>query len=284
MIKIERQFYSRENLKLSYLKCGIEGRPLIILLHGFPEDAHMWDEYMVKLASLGYFVLAPDILGFGQSDSQTSVNDYAPEKLNTDLYSLMQKYNYEKVIFIGHDWGSAIGWSFGNEYKKNIKKLVLISAPHLDAFQRNLKTNPIQILKSWYMFLIQIPILSEFLIGFNQGWILKKAMKIGSSGKIKNERVEDLNKLWLEKGRLSSMLRIYRFIPKLAFLNLNYPITVPTLVIGGENDPFIAQSLFKKSVGYCQDGELFILPHVRHFPHYEDSSKLLKKIISFIKE
>jgi pimeloyl-ACP methyl ester carboxylesterase len=44
-----------------------EGRPLILLLHGFPELAYSWRKVMTPLAGAGYYVVAPDQRGYGRT-------------------------------------------------------------------------------------------------------------------------------------------------------------------------------------------------------------------------
>jgi non-specific protein-tyrosine kinase len=56
-------------LAMHVLEAGHEtpGRPLLLLLHGFPELAYSWRKIMVPLADAGYHVVAPDQRGYGQT-------------------------------------------------------------------------------------------------------------------------------------------------------------------------------------------------------------------------
>lgn len=55
-------------LTMHMLEAGFEspGRPLVILLHGFPELAYSWRKVMRPLAEAGYHVVAPDRRGYGR--------------------------------------------------------------------------------------------------------------------------------------------------------------------------------------------------------------------------
>jgi len=46
---------------------GTPGRPLIVMLHGFPEIAYSWRKVMPALAEVGYHVVAPDLRGYGRT-------------------------------------------------------------------------------------------------------------------------------------------------------------------------------------------------------------------------
>ena len=77
---IRSRFMENVNgLRMHILEAGYDHdpRPLILLLHGFPELAYSWRNIIVPLADLGYHVVAPDQRGFGRTTGWS--NDY-----NTD--------------------------------------------------------------------------------------------------------------------------------------------------------------------------------------------------------
>src|SRR4030081_883960 len=56
-------------LTVNLLEAGFEmpGRPLVLLLHGFPNLAYSWRKVMPALAAAGYYAVAPDCRGFGRT-------------------------------------------------------------------------------------------------------------------------------------------------------------------------------------------------------------------------
>src|SRR5579884_4100485 len=56
-------------LRMHVLEAGWEtrNRPLVLLLHGFPELAYSWRKVMMPLAAAGYHVIAPDQRGYGRT-------------------------------------------------------------------------------------------------------------------------------------------------------------------------------------------------------------------------
>ena len=56
-------------LRIHVLEAGFEtrGRPLVLLLHGFPELAYSWRKIMLPLAAAGFRVVAPDQRGYGRT-------------------------------------------------------------------------------------------------------------------------------------------------------------------------------------------------------------------------
>ena len=101
------------------LEAGFEtpGRPLVLLLHGFPELAYSWRKVMQPLAQAGYHVIAPDVRGYGRSGG-TEIkygDDMRPfgtlNKIN-DMLALVAALGYKTVAGVfGHDQGSPLaGW------------------------------------------------------------------------------------------------------------------------------------------------------------------------------
>ena len=72
-------------LSIHVLESGFEsqGRPCVLLLHGFPELAFSWRKVMPALADAGYHVLAPDQRGYGRTTGWDASfdGDLAPFRL-----------------------------------------------------------------------------------------------------------------------------------------------------------------------------------------------------------
>ena len=67
---IRSRFVSGINgLTMHVLEAGFEtgGRPLVLMLHGFPELAYSWRKVMLPIAAAGYHVIAPDQRGYGRT-------------------------------------------------------------------------------------------------------------------------------------------------------------------------------------------------------------------------
>ena len=76
---------TRDGIDL-YVKEWGEGRP-VVLLHGWPLDADMWDAQMMALAEAGFRAIAYDRRGFGRSDQPWNGYDY--DTLSDDLAEVM---------------------------------------------------------------------------------------------------------------------------------------------------------------------------------------------------
>ena len=107
-------------LDIHYLEAGFEGKnkPLIILLHGFPELSYSWRKIILPLSESGYHVVAPDQRGFGATTGWdnsyvSDLSSYYQVNLVRDILGFVSALGYKKVAsVIGHDSGAAVaGWS-----------------------------------------------------------------------------------------------------------------------------------------------------------------------------
>ena len=79
--------------------------PIILLLHGWPDDAHMWCDLITNhLLPGGYGVLAPDCLGYSGTSKPTTTSAYNSEGMAADLCEILGAERISKVISLGHDW------------------------------------------------------------------------------------------------------------------------------------------------------------------------------------
>jgi len=124
-------------LTVHVLEAGFEtgGRPLLLLLHGFPELAFSWRKVMPALADAGYHVLAPDMRGYGRTTG--SDNSYDTDLLPfglinmvRDQLSLVAAFGYTHAdAVIGHDAGSPVSAWCAVTRPDVFRRVVLMSAP-----------------------------------------------------------------------------------------------------------------------------------------------------------
>jgi len=133
---IESRRYSPVNgLDMHVLQAGDPGNPLILLLHGFPELSYSWRKVMPALAARGYFVVAPDQRGYGQttgSDNRFD-GDFASFRffnLVRDALGLIHALNHQQVaLLVGHDFGSPLAACCALLRPDVFRALVMMSAP-----------------------------------------------------------------------------------------------------------------------------------------------------------
>src|SRR5467141_392455 len=102
------------------LEAGFEtqGRPAVLLLHGFPELAYSWRKVMLPLAAAGYHVIAPDQRGYGRTIGWDDSYDADPDPFRIlnmvrDAIGLVYALGHRSVsMVVGHDAGAPVAsWS-----------------------------------------------------------------------------------------------------------------------------------------------------------------------------
>lgn len=124
-------------LSMHLLEAGHEqpGRPVILLLHGFPELAYSWRKIMLPLASAGYHVIAPDQRGYGQTTGWDNSYDgdlgsFRVLNIVRDTLGLLAALGIRSVqSVVGHDFGSWIAAYCALIRPDVFRSVVLMSAP-----------------------------------------------------------------------------------------------------------------------------------------------------------
>ena len=124
-------------LKLHVLEAGFEepGRPLILLLHGFPELAYSWRKVMLPLAAAGFHVAAPDQRGYGRTQGWSSAYDqdlrpFSMLQLTRDALALVFALGHRSIpMVVGHDFGSPVAAWCALARPDVFRSVVLMSAP-----------------------------------------------------------------------------------------------------------------------------------------------------------
>src|SRR5690349_91598 len=103
-------------LRLHILEAGHERprRPLVLLLHGFPELAYSWRKVIVPLAEAGFHVVAPDQRGYGRTtgwdpDYDGDLASFRMLNLARDALGLVAALGHASAAaVIGHDFGASV--------------------------------------------------------------------------------------------------------------------------------------------------------------------------------
>ena len=133
---IRSRFVERVNgLRVHILEAGEPGRPLLLLLHGFPEIAYSWRKIMPALAAAGFHAVAPDLRGYGRTTgwSANYDDDLTPFRLLNavrDALGLVAALGYrDAAAVIGHDFGASVAAWCALVRPEMFRSLALMSAP-----------------------------------------------------------------------------------------------------------------------------------------------------------
>lgn len=155
-------------LSLAVYEQGDSNAPTVVLVHGYPDTAAVWNPVARALASR-YHVVAYDVRGAGASDDPRLTERYRLPVLMDDLAAVIDAVSPDAPVhLVGHDWGSLQGWEavLQSDLAGRIKSYTSISGCPLDharhwmrdhATARGLPALISQGLRSSYMALFNVP-------------------------------------------------------------------------------------------------------------------------------
>lgn len=251
------------------LDAGIgTGEPALVLLHAFPLHAGMWAPQLEHL-SAGRRVIAPDFLGFGGSDAPDSMYRYTMLGYADLLAGLLNHLGLERVALGGLSMGGYGAFAFLRQYPERVSALVLAdtraAADTAAAFDRRTDQQD-QVARIGTTALIEV-LIAGLLSDHTRASRL--------------DLVEQVRRLMANPaagfiGALEAMKHRPDATGELA------GITVPTLVVVGEDDalspPTVARAMHEAIPG----SELAVLPRAGHLSNLEAAEEFNAALADFL--
>jgi haloacetate dehalogenase len=174
---------------------GHRNKPALLLLHGFPQTHTMWHRVARQLQE-SYFVVLPDLRGYGDSHKPPGGADhaaYSKRAMAQDMAELMTVLGQPQFFLCGHDRGGRVAHRLAVDQPNRVRKLALIDiAPTFDMYHGNWGRDPapgvdphFQFARSYYHWfhLIQPAPLPERMIGADaRSYLHAKLGGWGSAG------------------------------------------------------------------------------------------------------
>ena len=277
----QHECITTNGIKLHYVTQG-EG-PLMLMLHGFPEFWYSW-RHQIPAFATDYQVVAPDLRGYNDSDKPKAQSAYVMDEFIKDIEGVITGLGYDKCVLVGHDWGGAIAWHFAYSRPQMVEKLIVLNIPHPAKMAEGLRT-PQQLLRSWYMFLFQLPEIPEALIQASDYQLIETMMTAGVVNKSSFTKadIEAYKNAVAKRGALTAMLNYYRNISQQRMLNTDWSILeVPTLMIWGESDVALGKELTNNTEAYVRNLQVKYIPNCSHWVQQEQPQLVNRYMREFL--
>ena len=236
-------------LKMRIARAG--NGPLVVMLHGFPECWYSWRHQLRDLSD-SFDCVAPEMRGYGETDAPVGVANYSLDKLVGDVVDLVHALGRERAVIVGHDWGGGVAWATALMRPDVVERLVVLNCPHLKRFSEELRRNPRQMLRSWYMLFFQIPALPEALFRARNFAALDSALKNGTlrKGAITDDDMRYFRDAFKNPYSISAAINYYRANIRTGLMArsgegawIDRKIAAPTMLIWGEQDFALGKEL-----------------------------------------
>jgi pimeloyl-ACP methyl ester carboxylesterase len=270
-------------VRLHYVEAG--AGPPVVLLHGFPEFWYSWRHQLPALAAAGLRALAPDLRGYNLSAKPPGVRAYTLEALLGDVVGLIRHAGAGRAAVVGHDWGGLLAWFLAAFHPEVVERLVILNAPHPAALARE-AGRPAQLLKSWYIFFFQLPLLPEILMRAGDfalvGRMLRREpVRPGTFG---DAEVRLYKQALARPGALTAAINYYRA----NFRRGRRPdprvraIRAPTLVVWGERDPHLGPWFLDGLEEWVPDLRVRRLPGASHWVQNDAPEAVNRLLLDFL--
>ena len=154
---------------------GAEGRPPLVLLHGYPQTSAMWHQIAPLLAN-DFRVICPDLRGYGRSSKLASDDRhaaYSKRAMANDIVRAMENLGHDTFFIGAHDRGARVAHRLGLDHPERVRAMTLLDiAPTREMFAQ---TSAAFATAYWHwFFLIQKYPLPEDIIGKDPAGFWKK--------------------------------------------------------------------------------------------------------------
>jgi len=251
------------------------GRARVLLLHGFPEAAFVWDEVMERLAPQAACV-APNLRGYAGSSAPADPAAYRARHGMADIAAVIETLGAPVDVLVAHDWGGALAWGLAAQRPELMRRLLIINSPHPATFLRELRDNPAQQAASAYMNFLCRPDAEALLAAHDHARLWRF---FGAAAWLTPSLRERYTTAW--NAGLSGPLNYYRASPlkpatasgdplnTLVLADDAVTVRVPTTVLWGEQDEALLPGLLDGLERWVPSLQIERVPQAAHWIVHE---------------
>jgi pimeloyl-ACP methyl ester carboxylesterase len=239
--------FTRDGLTFDVRDSGPADGPVVVCLHGFPQDGTAFDAVTPLLVAEGIRVLVPDQRGYSPGARPSGRSAYALREVVDDIVALLDAAGVDRAHIIGHDWGGVVAWTFGSRRVDRTMSVTALSTAHPGAIIRSL-TRSTQALRSSYVAGFQLPVVPERLLLADDGARLRRTLV--ATG-LSTDRADHYVRRMQEPGALTAAINWYRAIPLSRGFRAGM-VHVPTTFVYGRKDQFFSPTAIRDTARYVR--------------------------------
>jgi pimeloyl-ACP methyl ester carboxylesterase len=251
-----------------WLQADDGGEVPVLYVHGVPTSADDWAPFLERTGGL-----APDLPGFGRSGKRGD-GDYTMHRYGPWLQRFLLERGVDRFRLVVHDWG-AVGLLLAQLAPERVERLVIVNAlPLLPGYRWH------RAARIW-----RTPWAGELAMGFVNRFTLAQLTRESNATKGK------MPGAWLDAvaahfdlGTQRAILRLYRSADPEALVAAGAglgTLTCPTLVVWGDQDPYIPATFGDAYAAAIPGAELLHLPDAGHWP-WLDRPDVVDTVAAFL--
>jgi len=260
---VEEKFLQIDGNKIRYLESG-NSKKTLVLIHGLGASAERWDQ-VIPLFADEFRVVVPDLVGFGYSDKP--LVDYTTEFFSEFLEKFFVASDIKRPNLIGSSLGGQIVAEYATSHSDEIEKLILVS--------------PSGTMKK------STPALDAYIMAalYPNEQSAKNAFELmEGAGHNVHEKIVNgfVERMRLPNAKLAFMSTLLGIKNSELIISKLQTISVPTLIIWGENDPVIPIHYADSFVSTIRDCRFFRMDSCGHTPYVQYPYAFASRVLEFL--
>ena len=256
---------------IAYLRTG-QGPPLV-LLHGIPSSSYLWRDVIEPLSAT-FEVLAPDLLGFGDSDKRMDV-DLSIAAQARYVVAFMETIGVHQAAVAGHDIGGGVAQLMAVDEPQRVARLILIDS----IVDNNWPIPDIARLKE--------PAWDQIMVNIDLRRGLRKGLEAGvvTPGRVTDEMVDEWTRPFQDLGGRRAYLRAARALNNRDLTSRAKhidEIETPTLILWGANDAFLEPGWAETLHHRLRESTVQIIDPGGHFLPLDRPDAVVEAITRFL--
>jgi len=268
---VRGEFVDVGGARLYYYAAGTRGAgEPVVLLHGFPASSHLWAK-VVPLLPEGHRVVVVDLLGFGRSDRPggrpLGVRAHAER-----IIELLDVLGINYACVVGHDLGGGVAQAMAVRWPQRVSRLCLVSSVAYDCWP----VRELRLLRAMLPLTRHLP--PTWLLGF----LRKELLRGYADHELGTHSIDRYVKPFgTPEGRDALVEHLLALDPtETAALGSRLKdLVMPTALVAGAHDPFIAPSVAERLAQDIPGATLDLIPDGRHFVP-EESPEAVADVIT----
>jgi pimeloyl-ACP methyl ester carboxylesterase len=267
-------FVNANGLEFGYLEEG--SGPLVLMLHGFPDTAHTWDDLRPRIAAKGYRAVSPFMRGY----HPTAIPDRDPhqEVLARDPLALIDALGASDAVVIGHDWGASAAYGAAALGPDRVRKLIAIAIPHPATLRPTVR-------KLWgvrHFVAYKLPGAPDRFARNDFAALPAIYRRWSPTWNPAQAEFDAIRASFANPESLNAAFGYYRKFSPVPSRSLKAQITVPTVVFAGLDDPIAEPSDYTAAARmFANDYTVEEVPG-GHFMHREHPESFAERLLTHL--
>lgn len=256
-------------IKTAYLEAG-SGEP-VLMLHGSGPGVSgtaNWQRNIPEL-SKHFHVLAPDIVGFGDTDRPDDIV-YSLRTWTDHVWAFLDAHGIEKTAVVGNSLGGRIALQMATDRPDRISRMVLMGAPGVGMTP----TEGLAALRAYEPSHEAMRHMLRTYFAVNPDLITDELVKIRYEASIANGAFEAYNAMFTDPRHKGSELAITAEEVE--------AITTPTLLVHGREDKVVPLAVSITMLGLLPNADLHVFSRCGHWTQIERADEFSALVSDYL--